>query len=243
MTDTSLSRQPVFDMEYQEHQSRLTTFFRFITAIPGLFVLMLWSIALWVTVPISWFALLFTGRYPRGLYDFNASFARYATYVYSYCYLATDRWPGFSGAPDIDYPVHLRLGEPLAEYSRMKVLFRIILAIPVYLIAYAMGIVAQIAAVIAWFAIVITGREPEGIYQMLRLGLSYQHRAMPYGLLLTEDWPQFTQDADRRALEPQGGGALAAPTAPAPSAPEAAELETDLGGFAPPTAPPPGEPD
>ena len=125
----------------------------------------------------------------------------------------------------------------------MKVLFRIIIGIPVYLIAYAMGIVAQIAAVIAWFAIVITGREPEGIYQMLRLGLSYQHRAMPYGLLLTEDWPEFTQDADRRALEPQGGGALAAPTAPAPSAPEAAELETDLGGFAPPTAPPPGEPD
>ena len=45
---------------------------------------------------------------------------------------------------------------------------------------------------------------------MLRLGLSYQHRAMPYGLLLTEDWPEFTQDADRRALEPQGGGALTA---------------------------------
>jgi len=243
MTDTSLSRQPVFDMEYQQQQSRLTTFFRFITVIPGLFVLMLWSIALWITVPISWFALLFTGRYPRGLYDFNASFARYATYVYSYCYLATDRWPGFSGAPDIDYPVHLRLGEPLPEYSRMKVLFRIILAIPVYLIAYAMGIVAQIAAVIAWFAIVITGREPEGIYQMLRLGLSYQHRAMPYGLLLTEDWPQFTQDADRRALEPHGGGALTSPTSPAPEAAEAAGQEPDLGGFAPPSSPPPGDPD
>ena len=243
MTDTSLSRQPVFDMEYQQQQSRLTTFFRFITAIPGLFVLVLWSIALWITVPISWFALLFTGRYPRGLYDFNASFARYATYVYSYCYLATDRWPGFSGAPDIDYPVHLRLGEPLPEYNRMKVLFRIILAIPVYLIAYAMGIVAQIAAVIAWFAIVITGREPEGIYQMLRLGLSYQHRAMPYGLLLTEDWPEFTQEVDRRALEPQGGGALTSPTAPAPAAPEAAGQEPDLGGFAPPSSPPPGDPD
>ena len=162
MTDTSLSRQPIFDMEYQQEQSRLTTFFRFITVIPGFFVLMLWSIAMWITVPISWFALLFTGRYPRGLYDFNASFARYSTYVYSYCYLATDRWPGFSGAPDIDYPVHLRLGEPLPEYNRMKVLFRIILAIPVWLIAYAMGVVAQIAAVIAWFAIVHHGARAGG---------------------------------------------------------------------------------
>ena len=106
-----------------------------------------------------------------------------------------------------------------------------------------MAIVAQIAAVIAWFAIVITGREPEGIYQMLRLGLSYQHRAMPYGLLLTEDWPEFTQDVDRRALEPQGGAALTTPTAPAPAAPEAAAQEPDLGGFAPPSSPPPGDPD
>jgi len=123
------------------------------------------------------------------------------------------------------------------------VLFRIIIGIPVYLIAYAMGIVAQIAAVIAWFAIVITGREPEGIYQMLRLGLSYQHRAMPYGLLLTEDWPEFTQDADRRALEPHGAAALPEPTDPAPAAPEAATQEPELGGFAPPSSAPPGEQD
>ena len=89
----------------------------------------------------------------------------------------------------------------------MKVLFRIILGIPVYLIAYAMGIVAQIAAVIAWFAIVITGREPEGIYQMLRLGLSYQHRAMPYGLLLTEDWPRV--HAGRRSPRARAARAAA----------------------------------
>jgi hypothetical protein len=244
MSDVSLSRQPQFEMAYQEHQSRLTTFFRLITAIPGMLLVGLWSLALWITVPISWFVLLFTGRYPQGLYDFHASFARYATYVYAYLYLATDRWPGFSGAPDVDYPVHLRLGEALPEYSRMKVLFRIIIGIPVYLIAYAMGIVAQIASVIAWFAIVITGKEPEGIYQMLRLGLSYQHRAMPYGLLLTEDWPEFTQEADRAALQPpSGGGGELTPLTSEPDtalAQPAADAEPpDLGSFDPP-APPPG---
>lgn len=248
MSDVSLSRQPQFEMEYQEEQSRLTTFFRLFTAIPGMLLLGVWSLALWITVPISWFALVFTGRYPGGLYDFHCSFARYATYVYSYLYLATDRWPGFSGDPDFDYPVHLRLGEALPEYSRMKVLFRIIIGIPVYLIAYAMGIVAQIASVIAWFAIVITGKEPEGIYQMLRLGLSYQHRAMPYGLLLTEDWPEFTQEADRAALRPGGGGGgeltpLTAAPEPEPAAPEAVDAGApadapDLGEFDPPSPPP-----
>lgn len=245
MSDVSLSRQPQFEMAYQQEQSRLTTFFRLFTAIPGMLLLGLWSLALWITVPIAWFVLVFTGRYPAGLYDFHASFARYATYVYSYLYLATDRWPGFSGDPDFDYPVHLRLGERLQEYSRMKVLFRIIIGIPVYLIAYAMGIVAQIASVIAWFAIVITGKEPEGIYQMLRLGLSYQHRAMPYGLLLTEDWPEFTQEADRAALQPAGGSGGGELT-PLTSEPQAVPAEQvadaeppDLGSFDPP-APPPG---
>ena len=110
-----------------------------------------------------------------------------------------------------------------------------LIGIPVYLIAYAMGIVAQIASVIAWFAIVITGKEPEGIYQMLRLGLSYQHRAMPYGLLLTEDWPEFTQDADRQALQPSApAGDL---PAAAPAAPEA-PAQPDLSGFDPPSPPP-----
>lgn len=230
-----LSRQPVFEMTWQERQSRLTTFFRMITVIPGALWLGIWSLALWVTVPLSWFALLFTGRYPRGLYDFNASFARYATYLYSYFYLATDKWPGFSGSPDFDYPEKLVLGEPLAEYSRMKVLFRIIIGIPVYLIAYAMNIVAQIAAFVSWFTIVFAGKQPEGIYQMLRLGLSYQHRAMPYGMLLTEDWPEFTQEGDRQALAPSApAGDLPAATATAPEAPE----QPDLSGFDPPSAPP-----
>ena len=66
--------------------------------------LSIWSIALIVTVPVAWFALLFTGRYPESLYEFNASFARYATHVYGYLYLATDRWPGFSGAPTSTSP-------------------------------------------------------------------------------------------------------------------------------------------
>lgn len=243
--DASLSRQPRFEMPWQEHQRRLTTFFRFITAIPAALLLALWSVALWVTVPISWFAIVFTRRYPQSLYDFHASFARYATYVYAYVYLATDRWPGFSGADEVDYPVHLRLGPPLPEYNRMKTLFRLIVGIPVYLIAYAMNIVAQVGAFISWFAIVFTGKQPQGIHQMLRLGLSYQQRALPYGLLLTEDWPQFTQEENRAALagEPEqpsippadAGRSGSAPAAPSAGAPPAESAGGE--GFAPPSPP------
>ncbi|HEY5144050.1 MAG TPA: DUF4389 domain-containing protein [Solirubrobacteraceae bacterium] len=238
---TALSHQPVFEMQYQEHQSRLTTFFRLIMMIPPAIVLGLWGIAVFFTVIIAWFALLITGRYPQSLYDFHASFVRYSTYVYAYGYLATDRFPGFSGADDIGYPVQLHLGPPLEEYSRIKVLLRLILLIPVALIAYAMGIVAQVAAFVAWFVIVFTGKLPHGIHQMLHLGLSYVHRANPYYLLLTEDWPAFTQKEDARAMEPrEPAGALAAPEAPVAPAMAAAEVpQTSAApeGFGPPTPP------
>ncbi len=239
---TALSRQPVFDMQYQERQSRLTTFFRLIMVIPSAIVLSLWGFAVFFTVIIAWFALLFTARYPRGLYDFHASFARYSTYVYAYAYLATDHFPGFSGADDIGFPVQLHIGPPLEEYSRIKVLLRLILAIPVLLIAYAMGIVAQIGAFVAWFVIVFTGKLPYGIHQMLHLGLSYVHRAQPYYLLLTEDWPAFTQDEDARAMAPRRpAAALDAPEAPdaTPPAPGAGDpaQSSGLEGFDPPTPP------
>jgi hypothetical protein len=246
MQPVALSRQPVFEMRYQEHQSRLTTFFRLITVIPPAIVLGIWGFAVFFTVIIAWFALLFTGRYPQGLYDFHASFARYSTRVYGYFYLATDRFPGFSGAEDVDYPVQLHLGPPLEEYSRIRVLLRLILMIPVLLIAYSMNIVAQVAAFVAWFVIVVTGKLPHGIHQMLHLGLSYVHRANPYYLLLTEDWPAFTQEADAEALAPRPpAGELAPPEAaaaiPAP-APEAALSPEPAGEDFEPPAPPEATP-
>ncbi len=237
------SRQPSFSMPWQERQSRLTTFFRLIMAIPPLLWAAIWSIALIVTIPISWFALLFTGRYPEGLYDFHASFARYIAHVNGYVLLGTDVWPGFSGAEDVDHPVRLGVPPPLPLYSRMKVGFRIFLLIPVYLITYAMNIVAEIAAIISWFAIVVTGKQPQGVYQMLRLGVSYQQRAIPYFMLLTEDWPSFTVQEDRAALEP-------APPSPPPGAPPASAAgpavapppsgssqPPNLGDFRPPSPP------
>jgi hypothetical protein len=188
------SHSVTFEMDYTERRSRLTTFFRLILAIPHFIVLTLYSIAAGIVVIIAWFALLFTGRYPQGMYDFVAGFLRYSTYVYGYTFLATDVYPPFSGAPGAGYPVRLMIGRPKAQYSRAKVLFRIILAIPPLLITYAMQIVAQVGAILAWFAIVFLGRQPKGLQDMIQLGLSYQQRAYAYVLLITEDWPSFTDE-------------------------------------------------
>jgi hypothetical protein len=214
--------QPIFEAEYVEKRSRLTTFFRYILAIPHFIVLYVWGIVTGIAVIVAWFALLFTGRYPQGLYDFAAGFLRYSTAVYAYITFLTDEYPPFSGDTD-NYPVRIRVPPPKAEYNRLKVLLRIFLAIPVLIIAYAMQVVYSVGAFIAWFAIIILGKQPKGLQDMIALGLSYQQRAYAYVMLLTEDWPPF--------LDPQGGSleggdrGTGLPPAPAtqapPTAPEA----------------------
>jgi hypothetical protein len=221
--------QPVFEAQYVEKRSRLTTFFRGILAIPHFVVLYVWGIVAFFAVVIAWFALLFTGRYPAGLYSFVAGLQRYSTAVYGYVALLTDEYPPF-GADTDNYPVHIVVPPAKAEYNRLKVLFRIILAIPVMIIVYAMQIVWEIGTLIAWFVIVVIGKQPKGLQDMIVLGLSYQQRAYAYLLLLTEDWPPFT-DAQPSSLggpsDPSGLAPAPATAAP-PAAPEA-PIQRDLG--------------
>jgi hypothetical protein len=239
-----------FKADYVEKRSRLTTFFRLLLAIPHFIVVTFYFLAAEIVVIIAWFALLFTGRYPQGMYDFVAGALRYQTRVYGYAGLLADEYPPFSGDPATPYPVDLIIGAPKPEYSRMKVLFRLILAIPVLIIQYAMQIVAEVGSVLSWFAIVVLGRQPKGLQDMIVLGMSYQQRATAYMALLTEDWPPFTDDTTGRTVEaaPAFGALAATPPAAGPESP----TSVPPGGYASPEreaafpsapAPLPGEPE
>ena len=80
-----------------EGRNRLTTFFRPILDIPWLIVAGLYGIAAYVAVIIAWFAIVFTGRYPEGLYNFNAGFLRMSTRANGFAYLLSDEYPPFGG--------------------------------------------------------------------------------------------------------------------------------------------------
>lgn len=203
-----MTDQPTFEADYVEKRSRLTTFFRLLLAIPPAIVVWLYGLVAGLAVICAWFAILFTGRYPEGLYRFVAGYNQMATALYGYTALLTDQYPPFSPNDTEDYPVRLRIGPPLESYSRVLTLFRIILAIPVLIIMYAMQIVWEIGALIAWFVIVVTGKQPKGLQDMIVLGLSYQQRAYCYVLLLTEKWPPFTDSPGGSLAGPAGGPAL-----------------------------------
>ena len=156
---------------------------------------------------------LFTGRYPQGLYDFNVGSLRFAARVNGFGYLLTDEWPSFGGDEEPGYPVRLLVEPAKEEYSRMKVLFRIFLLIPVVILSYVMSFILGVVGFIAWLVIVFTGELPEGLYKPLRIASAYMAKALGYHMLVTEDFPPFWMDESEEIG--RFGGETQAPAAPA----------------------------
>jgi Domain of unknown function (DUF4389) len=234
-----VSTYPVtFEADYVEQRSRLTTFFRLLLAIPHLLIVAFWGLAVFFGVIVAWFGLLFTGRWPLGLYMFTANFLKYFTRVSGYCWLLTDPYPPFpSGVnDDPDYPVRLNVAPPLAEYSRLKVLLRIFYIIPAYIVVYALSLVLDVVGFVAWLVIVVTGKQPKGLQDILRFSVSYTARAYALFLLVTETYPPFNDEEPQQISEPAAMTSL-----PAQEAPEApATFEPPK---APETTPPPASAD
>jgi Domain of unknown function (DUF4389) len=183
-----------FDVQHQERYSRLSTFFRIILAIPHIIWLSLWGIVAEIVVFLSWFAILFTGRYPTGFFNFVAAYVAYATRVSCYLMLLTDKFPPFSGgSPGDGYPVQVSVDHS-ERLSRLTTFFRLILAIPAYLVAYVLRLLGQLLAVFAWFVILVIGRLPIGLFEVMELPMRYQLRFTSYLFLLTDAYPWFQEE-------------------------------------------------
>jgi hypothetical protein len=184
-----------------EGRNRLTTFFRYIVAIPWLIVAYVYGIVAEIAALIAWFAIVFTGKYPEGLYNFNAGYLRMISRVNAFEYLLTDEWPPFGGDEASDYPIRIGVAPALGEYNRVKTLLRLIIGIPVMLLAIVQGVILAVCALIAWFAILFTGKLSDGLFNPMRSAGAYLTRTSAYFLLMTEDYPPFSYE--------EGGSATA----------------------------------
>jgi hypothetical protein len=88
---------------------------------------------------MAWFAIVFTGRYPEGLYDFNAGVLRFIARANAFMNLQTDEWPPFGFEEASEYPIRATVGPPLERYNRWKTGFRFILGIPAIFVLYLIG--------------------------------------------------------------------------------------------------------
>jgi hypothetical protein len=206
-----MSYPVTFEADYVEQHSRLTTFFRLLLAIPLFIWAYIYGIVASIAIVIAWFVIVITGRFPKGLYDFIAGWTRFITRVTGYVSLLTDSYPSFSGSDDPAYAIRMQF-VPLDQYSRLKTLFRIILAIPIVILRYVMSLLLEIGSFAAWVVIVITGKLPRGLFDLMVLANSYTARSDAYIYLLTESYPPFQDETTRAA-----GAGPPMPPAPAPS--------------------------
>lgn len=184
------SSQPLlhYDVEYPERLSRLLIFVKWLLAIPHLIVLWILGIAFSVVTLIAWFAILLTGRYPRGMWEFAMSVMRWQANVSAYVLLQRDEYPPFSGSEP--YPVRYELEYP-ERLSRWKIFLKWLLVLPNIFVFYFVILIGYIAVLLAWFAILITGRYPRGLFDFVTGTMRWANRINVYSNLLTDAYPPF----------------------------------------------------
>jgi hypothetical protein len=158
------------------------------------------SLYLFVAVVLAflgWFAALFTGRLPDSWGDLIAGSLRFYWRFNAYLYAFTTRYPAFglpSGRPDPGGDEAVLFIGPPTELSRLTVFFRGVLAIPHFIVLYILRLVGGVILFIAWFAVLFTGRWPEGLRDFI-IGLHrWESRVLAYTFLLVEEYPPFALD-------------------------------------------------
>ena len=197
-----------YEADFQSEQNRATTFFRIILAIPWLIVAYVYEIAAFFTQAIAWIVIVITGRYPQGLYDLNSGFVRFRIRVLSWLYLQTDEWPPFGIGDDPNYPIRVNFAGREEKQSRLKAFFRIILALPMLVVLYAVGYMHLMLGIIAWLTIVFRGYLPEGVNSAMTFCNSFYARVYGYLALVTDAYPPIGIEKGK------AGGPTAAPAAP-----------------------------
>jgi Domain of unknown function (DUF4389) len=205
-----------YEADFNPTPNRWTTFFRLILAIPWFIVALFWGIVFTFTHLIAWIAIIILGRYPQWLYDFNAGVVRFGTRVSAWIYLQTDEWPPFSLSDDPNYPIRVNIAPPAERQSRLKALFRWILALPVILVlAYGTSYIQMAAGFVAWLTIVFRGYLPEGVNNMMTFVNSFHARVFGYLAFLTDDYPPVGLERAKAATAPSAPPATEPPAAPA----------------------------
>ena len=196
------------EAELDPQLSRWLWLVKWLLALPHLVVLALLGIAGAVVAVIAFFAILVTGRYPRGLFGFALGVLRWMWRVsyYGYSALGTDRYPPFSLGEEPGYPARLDVDYP-ERLSRGLVLVKWILAIPHYVVVSILGGATRgglvtILTFVAGVVLLFTGRYPRGLFDLI-LGFDrWSLRVAAYTWLMTDEYPPFRLDQGGSELSP-----------------------------------------
>jgi hypothetical protein len=200
---------------FPERLSRLTTFFRLFMLIPQFFVFVFISIAGWFITFLSWWAILFTAKYPEVFFNFVVWWLRWWTRLNGYAFLLTDKYPPFSGREEAGYPVILGVERP-DKLSRLTTFFRfpivpmptftmgkgwgvqwspgygMPMTIPHLIVLFFISIAAQFILFLSWWAILFIGRYPQVFFDFITWWFRWETRVYGYSYLVTDKYPPFS---------------------------------------------------
>ena len=182
------------DATRQEEYNRFLPLVKWLLAFPHYIVLLFLLIGAAIAIFISFFAVLFTRKYPRGLFDYVVGVFRWAWRVNSYVYLLVDPYPPFSLGEEPDYPARLSVAYPEDGIDRWRPLVQWLLAIPYLIVAGILSYVAAIVAFIGIFVILFTKKLPEGMFKLILNPMRWQLRGSSYELWMVDKYPPFEWD-------------------------------------------------
>jgi hypothetical protein len=201
-----------FSVDYPDRAlNRLTTAFRFLVVIPIAIVLAAVSGSTWhwtsgdqttevaagaggllVLAPLL--MILFRRKYPRWWFDWNLELQRFSNRVGVYLALMDDRYP----STDDHQSVHLEYAYPDAEreLNRWLPLVKWLLAIPHFIVLFFLDVAAIVVVIVAWFAILFTGRYPAGMFEFVQGVIRWNNRVIGYAFVfVTDRYPPFSLSA------------------------------------------------
>jgi hypothetical protein len=190
---TAAADYPVrFDVEYPERLSRWKIFVKWLLAIPHFIIVALLQTVGGVLVLIAFFSILFTKKWPRGLFDFMVQIQRWTMNMVVYALtLQRDEYPPFSGEAG-EYPVQLEIDYD-ENLSRWLIFVKWLLIIPHLIVLVFLAIAAYVVVFIAFFAILFTGSYPRGMFDFVTGVLRWSIRVNAYGQwLVTDRYPPFS---------------------------------------------------
>ena len=194
------------------NRNRLTTFFRFFLAIPHIILVggaafglgsgmggggrfsigteggLLGAVAAFLAI-ISWFTIVIAGAHILGIRQFTHFFMRWRVRAIAYLMLFRDEYPPFGDEP---YPASIEIVDPAGERDRLTVGFRLILAIPHFIVLAFVMMGWCITTIVAWFAILLTGDYPQGLWDFGVGTMRWMLRVQAYMLLMVDEYPPFS---------------------------------------------------
>ena len=180
-------------IDYPERLSRLLLFVKWLFVIPALIVVGLYGIAVFITTFISFWAILFTGRYPSGLFDFAREYmALYARTAAYFPLLLTDRYP-LASRLETDEEVRYEVEQP-EELSRGLLLLKLVtffLGVVGTLTTLVAWFLVLLVAIPAWFVILFAGRFPRAMFNFTVSLAQWTVRVTAWQWLMRDEWSLF----------------------------------------------------